>query len=190
MQPIALKMSGVSKRFPGVLALDNVELEVRAGECHALLGENGAGKSTLMKILAGAYQKDAGSIELFGQPVEIDSPRGAEALGISIIYQELNLVNALSVAENIFLGRLKVHRGGCINWRSIYAEAEKLMAELACDINVHRPASCYGIAQQQMVEVAKAISKEARIIIMDEPTAPLTERETKQLFSIIQMLKQ
>jgi ribose transport system ATP-binding protein len=181
-------MTGITKRFPGVLALDGVNLVVREGEVHALLGENGAGKSTLVKILAGAYTKDAGEIEIFSRKLEIDTPRRAEALGISIIYQELNLVGALSVAENIFMGRLKTS-GIHVKWAEINREAERLLRDLEIDIDVRRPVRDLGIAQQQMVEVAKALSKEARIIIMDEPTAPLTNRETENLFRVIRKLR-
>jgi ribose transport system ATP-binding protein len=165
-----------------------VDLNVNEGEVHALLGENGAGKSTLMKILAGAYVKDEGEIQLFGKAVELGSPRIAEKLGIAIIYQELNLVNPLSVAENIFLGRLKT-KGIQIKWDDIYREAGDLLKEVEIDIDVRRPVRDLGIAQQQMVEVAKALSKNARIIIMDEPTAPLTNRETENLFKVIRKLK-
>ncbi len=186
---IALRMTGVTKRFPGVLALDNVDLTVREGECHALLGENGAGKSTLMKILSGAYTKDAGQIELFGKPVEIGSPHEAEELGVSIIYQELNLVGALSVAENIFMGRLMKKGLMHVDWPQIYSEAKRLLKEVDCDVDVRAPVHSLGIAQQQMVEVAKALSKESRIIIMDEPTAPLTTKETENLFTIIRKLQ-
>jgi ribose transport system ATP-binding protein len=182
-------MTGITRQFPGVLALDKVNLVVREGEVHALLGENGAGKSTLMKILAGAYVKDSGEIELFGENVELGTPRSAEALGISIIYQELNMVGALSVAENIFMGRLKASGGVHISWPEIYREAEHLLHDLEIDIDVRQQVRNLGIAQQQMVEVAKALSKEARIIIMDEPTSPLTSRETENLFRVIRKLK-
>jgi len=189
-QNIALNMHGITKRFPGVLALDNAGISVNRGESHALLGENGAGKSTLMKILAGAYTKDAGEIELFGEKVEIGTPHRAQDLGVSIIYQELNLVGALSVAENIFMGRLKTKGFGHIDWAHIYAQAERILDELEADIDVRKPVNTLGIAQQQMVEIANALSKDARIIIMDEPTAPLTIKETEKLFSVIRKLKE
>jgi ribose transport system ATP-binding protein len=189
MSDHVLEMRGITKKFPGVIALDHVNLYVSEGEVHALLGENGAGKSTLMKILAGAYSKDSGEIELFGGKVEIGTPRNAEMLGISIIYQELNLVGALSVAENIFIGRLKTSGGIHVNWADINRGAERLLHDLEIDIDVHRQVRDLGIAQQQMVEVAKALSKEARVIIMDEPTAPLTNRETENLFRVIRKLK-
>ncbi len=184
-----LQMSGITKRFPGVLALDQVSLRVREGEVHALLGENGAGKSTLMKILAGAYVKDAGEIEVFSQKTNIGTPRAAEDLGIGIIYQELNLIPALTVAENIFLGRYQMKHAGKIDWKSLYRDADKLLQELEVDVKSTDYIRDLGIAQQQMVEVAKALSMNARIIIMDEPTAPLTDRETANLFRIIRKLK-
>lgn len=184
-----LKMSDITKRFPGVLALDHVSLRVKEGEVHALLGENGAGKSTLMKILAGAYVKDEGEIEVFSQKTELGNPKAAEDLGISIIYQELNLIPTLTVAENIFLGRYKMSSAVKINWKEVYQEADRLLEELGVDIKSSSYVKDLGIAQQQMVEVAKALSMKARIIIMDEPTAPLTEKETKNLFRIVKKLK-
>lgn len=184
-----LKMSNITKRFPGVLALDHVSLRVREGEVHALLGENGAGKSTLMKILAGAYVKDEGEIEIFSKKTELGSPKAAEELLISIIYQELNLIPTLTVAENIFLGRYKMKNSIQVDWKAVYEEAEKLLRELDVDIKSTSYVKDLGIAQQQMVEVAKALSMNAKIIIMDEPTAPLTERETKNLFRIVKKLK-
>lgn len=185
-----LEMSDITKRFPGVLALDHVRLRVKQGEVHALLGENGAGKSTLMKILAGAYVKDEGEIEVFSQTSELGSPREAEALGIGIIYQELNLIPTLTVAENIFLRRYKMSNPIKVNWKENHAAAEVLLKELGVDVKSTDYIQDLGIAQQQMVEVAKALSMNAKIIIMDEPTAPLTARETKNLFRIIKKLKE
>lgn len=185
-----LSMSDITKRFPGVLALDHVSLHVKEGEVHALLGENGAGKSTLMKILAGAYVKDEGEVEVFSQKTELGNPRIAEELGIGIIYQELNLIPTLTVAENIFLGRYKMSSPFKVNWKESYAAAEELLRELDVDIKADDHIRNLGIAQQQMVEVAKALSMKAKLIIMDEPTAPLTERETKNLFRIVKKLKE
>lgn len=185
-----LKMSDITKRFPGVLALDKVSLRVKEGEVHALLGENGAGKSTLMKILAGAYIKDEGEIEVFSKKTELGNPKAAENLGISIIYQELNLIPALTVAENIFMGRYKMSNRIRVDWKQVYAAAEELLRELDVDVKATDYIRDLGIAQQQMVEVAKALSMNARIIIMDEPTAPLTARETKNLFRIVNKLKE
>ncbi len=184
-----LKMSNITKRFPGVLALDHVSLQVKKGEVHALLGENGAGKSTLMKILAGAYVKDEGEIELFSQKTELGNPRIAEELGVGIIYQELNLIPTLTVAENIFLGRYQMSNAVKIDWKQLYEEADRLLAELDVDVKSTDYVKNLRIAQQQMVEVAKALSMNAKIIVMDEPTSPLTEKETQNLFRIIRKLK-
>lgn len=185
-----LNMSDITKRFPGVLALDHVSLRVKEGEVHALLGENGAGKSTLMKILAGAYVKDEGEIEVFSRKSELGNPKAAENLGISIIYQELNLIPTLTVAENIFMGRYKMRGSIQVNWKQVYAAAEELLKELDVDVRATDYIRDLGIAQQQMVEVAKALSMNAKIIIMDEPSAPLTERETRNLFRIVKQLKE
>lgn len=185
-----LQMTDITKRFPGVLALDHVSLRVKAGEVHALLGENGAGKSTLMKILAGAYVKDEGEIEVFSRKTELSDPKAAENLGISIIYQELNLIPTLTVAENIFLGRYKMSNRIQVSWKKVYEEAEALLKDLEVDVKGTDYIRDLGIAQQQMVEVAKALSMNAKIIIMDEPTAPLTARETKNLFRIVKKLKE
>jgi len=175
-------MRGISKQFPGVVALNDVTLEVRRGEVHVLLGENGAGKSTLVKILSGAVQKDAGEIELAGQRAEIKGPHHARQLGISIIYQELTLVPHLSVAENIFLGKAP-RRWGLVDWRRMRQEAERLLSGLGLSIDVGRPVSGLGLAQQQMVELARALADEARVLVMDEPTSALTGVEVEQLFS-------
>ena len=187
-----LEMRGVRKTFPGVVALDGVDLTLHAGDVHMLLGENGAGKSTLMKILSGAYRKDDGDIRIDGRPVAIDSPRDALALGIRIIYQELNLIPHLSVAENIFLGELPSHRLGLVDWRGLYDRASRLMADLGLDaasIDPRTPVGRLGMAQRQMVEIARALrSSDARILVMDEPTSSLTSREVTQLFLLIERL--
>ncbi len=184
-----LEMRGIVKRFPGVLALDRVSLSVRQGEVHALLGENGAGKSTLMKILSGAYGRDGGTVTIDGQEVQIRNSHDAQALGISIIYQELNLVDELSVAENIFLGR-PFMKGASVDWRKMYAQAQALLDELKVGINARERVGRLGVAHKQMVELAKALSIQSRILILDEPTAPLTRREIDILFSTIRMLKE
>ncbi len=184
-----LEMRQIVKRFPGVLALNRVNLDVRQGEIHALLGENGAGKSTLMKILAGAYPKDEGAILIGGQNVDVHSPSHARELGISIIYQELNLIPQLSAAENIFLGRLKVSPGGRVDWASMYKEAQQMLDKLEVAVDARVPVRELGIAQMQMVEVAKALSLQSKILIMDEPTASLTGKETEMLFSVMRRLK-
>ena len=184
-----LEMRGIVKKFPGVLALDHVHLSVKKGEVHALLGENGAGKSTLMKILSGAYQKDEGEILFDGQAVEIRSSHDAQRLNISTIYQELNLTEQLTVAENIFMGRQLMKNRFQVDWKKMYAEAQKLLDDLGVDIDAHALVRDLGVARKQMVEVAKALSINSRVLIMDEPTAPLTNREIDTLFSTIRMLK-
>ncbi|NTU84358.1 MAG: sugar ABC transporter ATP-binding protein [Chloroflexales bacterium] len=187
-----LRLEGISKSFPGVRALDNVRLDVRKGEVHALLGENGAGKSTLMKILAGAYRRDAGEIFWEEQRVEIRSPKEAQDLGIGIIYQEFNLVPQLSIAENIWIGREPKALAALrlIDWPALYRKSQALLDELQLDLSPRRPVAGLGVAQQQMVEIAKALSLNARLLIMDEPTSALSEREIEQLFGVIERLKQ
>ena len=169
-------------------ALGGVSFDLRAGEVHALVGENGAGKSTLMKIVAGVYRPDSGSIRLGGVPILNESPRQALERGISMIHQELNLAPNLSVAENVFLGRAPT-RGGLIDWRRLYADVEALADRLGIDLDVRARVDELSVARQQMVEIAKALSLDARVIIMDEPTSALTERETEALFDIIARLK-
>lgn len=185
-----LLMENITKRFPGVLALDDVQFDLRKGEAHVLLGENGAGKSTLMKILSGAYVKDHGKIVIDQQQKEIESPRRARELGIGIIYQEFNLNPFLSVAENIFLGREPTVAPGVINWSQLYNDAQQILDKLEVKINSKQKVQTLGVAMQQMVEVAKALSLNARILIMDEPTAALSRHEIGQLFRIIRHLKE
>ncbi|RMD95339.1 MAG: sugar ABC transporter ATP-binding protein [Calditrichaeota bacterium] len=185
-----LQMRNIKKTFPGVVALDNVNFDLRRGEVHILLGENGAGKSTLMKILSGAYQKTSGEIYLDGKKVEIKNPKHAQELGISIIYQEFNLVPHLTAAENIFLGREKEILPGIIDQKHLFEASQKLLDDLGVAINSRKLIKELGVAEQQMVEVAKALSLDAKILIMDEPTSALTEHEIAQLFSTIRNLKQ
>ncbi len=187
---IILKMHHITKSFPGVLALDNVQFQLEKGEVHVLLGENGAGKSTLVKILSGAYQKTSGEILLFGKKINIKNPKHAMALGISIIYQELNLVSQLSVGENIFLGREPMKSMGVVDFKKLYGDSQKIIDDLEVRIDTHTIVNNLSIAQQQMVEVAKALSLDAKIIIMDEPTSALTEQEIKELFKTINQLKE
>ncbi len=185
-----LRLQGISKTFPGVVALQEVDFSLRAGEVHALVGENGAGKSTLMKILSGAYRKDGGTITVAGRQVEIGSPQAAQTLGISTIYQEFNLVPALSVAENIFLGRLPGRsRLGFLDRRRLREETSALLQKLGLDVPPETPVGALRVAQQQVVEIARALSTNARILIMDEPTAALTEAEVARLFAIIKDLR-
>ncbi len=184
-----LQAKRITKTFPGVLALDSVDFDLFPGEVHVLLGENGAGKSTLMKVLAGAYQPDSGAIRLNGQQVRVANPRQAQRLGVGIIYQEFNLVPYMSVAQNIFLGRFP-HRWGLLDQATMRAESRKLLDGLNIDIDPRTKVVTLGVAQQQMVEVAKALSVQSKILIMDEPTAALTDREIEQLFVTIRRLKQ
>ena len=183
-----LEMRHIRKAFPGVVALDDVDFDLRRGEVHILLGENGAGKSTLMKILSGAYQKSAGQIVFDGQDVEIRNPKHAQTLGISTIYQEFNLIPHLSAGENIFLGR-EPRRFGLIDQRAIFQAATRALNGLGLTLDPHKLIKELKVAEQQMIEVAKALSLDARILIMDEPTAALTEHEIKELFAIIRSLR-
>ena len=181
-------MRDIGKSFPGVRALDGVTLDLYAGEVHALVGENGAGKSTLMKILAGAQPADSGEISIGGKAVHIASPRAAEQLGIGMIYQEFNLVPSLGAIDNIVLGN-EPGRGPFIDERAARERATKVFAELGIDVPLNVSASQLSVAQQQMVEIAKVLSRQARIIVMDEPSAALTDREIDRLFQIIKTLK-
>jgi ribose transport system ATP-binding protein len=186
---LALEMIGISKQFPGVRALSDVSVAVEEGEVHALLGENGAGKSTLMKILAGALPMDAGEIRLFGRRVHLDHPLAAMRRGIAMIYQEFNLVPTLSAAENVFLGREPRFPGGLVDYREMRRRTEELLAQLGVHLPPTTPTELLSVAQQQMVEIAKAVSQDARIIAMDEPSAALTEHELESLFQLIRRLK-
>ena len=184
-----LEMRNIRKTFPGVVALDDVNFTLLSGEVHILLGENGAGKSTLVKILSGAYQKSGGNIVLFGKDVEIKNPRQAQQLGISIIYQEFNLISQLSAAENIFLGREFLLSPTIIDQKRILDTAQSLLNDLGVNIDARQLVGELGVAQQQMVEVAKALSLNAKILIMDEPTSALTKNEIIELFATIRKLK-
>jgi len=184
------ELRGISKEFPGVKALDNVSFEINAGEVHMLVGENGAGKSTLMKVLCGAYRADQGSFIQNGEPVAIHGPADARKFGIAVIFQEFTLVPYLDIAQNIFLGREFASRlPGLIDRRRIHAEAKRVLDMIGFDIDPRIPVHKLGVAQQQMVEIAKALSQEARILVMDEPTAALSDRETERLFAMIDRLK-
>ncbi|MBM4042421.1 MAG: sugar ABC transporter ATP-binding protein [Planctomycetes bacterium] len=184
-------MRGIHKGFPGVQALKGVDLAVRAGEVHCLVGENGAGKSTLMKVLMGVYRPDAGEILLDGLPVAIESPHRALQLGISMVFQELNLVPALSVAENVFLGiePLRVRRLGIIDWRALRSRTREVIRRFGFPIEPDTPVSRLSRAKRQLVEITKALVTESRIVIMDEPTASLSLEETQQLFGILRRLR-
>lgn len=184
-----LKISGIDKAFPGVQALKNACLNVYAGRAMALMGENGAGKSTLMKILTGIYQRDAGTIEYLGQAVKFANPKASQEAGLSIIHQELNILGNLSIAENIFLGREFTNAWGGIDWRKMYAESDRLLARLGVKHSSKKQASELSIGELQMVEIAKALSFESQVIVMDEPTDALTDTETEALFAVIRELK-
>jgi ribose transport system ATP-binding protein len=181
-------MNAIAKSFPGVKALDGVSFDVRAGEVHALVGENGAGKSTLMKTLAGAYRADGGTIEVDGRVVSIDGPKAAEALGIGMIYQEFNLVPDLRVIDNILLGQEPVRRGMLDRHGALQA-ASRVLVDLGISLPLESLARSLSVAQQQMTEIAKALVRKARLIVMDEPTAALTAREIDALFALIAKLK-
>ncbi len=184
-----LEATDISKAFPGVQALQGVSIQIRAGRLTALLGENGAGKSTLMNILAGVFPPDTGSIRLRGQAVHFRNTREAQAAGIAIIFQELNLIPQLSIAENIFLGREPVTRLGTIDYPKINRDARKLLRELECDLEPTALVRNLRVGQQQIVEIAKALSLDAKVIIMDEPTSAITEHEVEILFRLIKRLK-
>src|SRR6267142_4585409 len=180
-----LEMTGISKRFPGVVALDSVNLQIGRGEVVALCGENGAGKSTLMKILGGVYQPDSGEIKLDGRPVTIRNVQDAMRLGIAFIHQELNVLDNLDVAANVFLGREPKNSIGLINSKKIHADTEPLLKRLGLDVSSRTRLDRLPLAQQQMVEIAKALSLNSRIIIMDEPTSSLTLQETDRLLELV-----
>lgn len=189
MSDYVLEMKGIEKKFANVYALERVKLQLRAGEVHALLGENGAGKSTLIKVLGGIYQADAGEIRIDGSAVSIQSVKEAQALGINIVHQEIVLVPHISVAENIFLGREPVTKTRLKDKKKMFREAEQLVKQLGLDIDVRKDVCYLTIAQQQLVEIIKAVSFNAKIIVMDEPTSSLAEREVEYLFEVINRLK-
>ena len=185
-----LALRNVSKTFPGVRALDDVSIELHAGEVHMLLGENGAGKSSLIKVLYGAYRADAGTILYEGRPVDIARPADARRLGIAVIFQEFSLVPFLDLAQNIFLGREPRGRlTRLIDHARMHRDARDVLDELGLDYDTRALAVDLGVAQQQMVEIAKALSQRARILVMDEPTAALSERESNALFALIRQLR-
>ena len=184
------ELRGISKEFPGVKALDDVSFEIRAGEVHMLVGENGAGKSTLMKILCGAYRADRGEFFSNGEAVTIHDAGAARKFGIAVIFQDFTLVPYLDIAQNIFLGREFPSRlPGLIDRRRTYTEAKRVLDRIGFDIDPRLPVHGLGVAQQQMVEIAKALSQDARILVMDEPTAALSDHETEKLFAMIARLK-
>ncbi|SHJ80856.1 ribose ABC transporter ATP-binding protein RbsA [Tepidibacter formicigenes] len=189
MKKPILEMQDIIKVFPGVRALDGVNLKLYTGKVMALLGENGAGKSTLMKILSGVYKKDGGEIYYEGEKIELKGPKEAQEKGIAIIHQELNLIPHLTIGENIFLGREPINSFGKIDWSKLYKDSENLLKKLRVDKSPKELLGNLSIGQQQMVEIAKALSLNAKIIIMDEPTDALTDKETESLFKVINELK-
>ena len=183
-----LEMKGIEIQFPGVKALDKVDFSMKAGEIHALLGENGAGKSTLIKCLTGVHHMDAGTILFDGKEIKPTSPQDAFSMGISTVYQEINLCPNLTVAENIFVGRQPM-KHGAINWKEINRRAKELMSRFHMDIDVTRPLNNYSTAIQQMVSIARAVDIDAKILILDEPTSSLDDNEVKLLFDVMNELK-
>ena len=189
---IILEMSGVTKRFPGVLALDHVDLRAYKGEIHALCGENGAGKSTLMKILSGSYAEGSyeGEIRVAGQVQHFREPADSEAAGIGMIYQEISMHPDMSIAENLFLGRWPVRRGGVVDWKKLNADAQACMDMVGLtDVKPDTILRRLSASQQQLVSIARALSKNPRILVLDEPTSPLTNREADKLFEILHTLR-
>jgi len=185
---ILLQMTNIGKSFPGVQALNGVSLTVREGEVHALLGENGAGKSTLIKVLSGVYAKDTGQILFGGRPVEIRRPEDAQSLGISTIYQEFNLAKLLTVAENIFIGHLPT-RGVKVDWETVRRESRRILDMLGATFSVDAKVAALSVAEQQLVEIAKSLNHNTRLLVMDEPSAVLGEGDLERLFQVIRSLQ-
>ena len=183
-----LRVTGIAKRYPGVQALDDVSFDLDAGEIHGLLGENGAGKSTLLKILSGAERPDAGRIEVAGEQRILATPQDAQALGIATIYQELNLLPNLTVAENVFIGREPGGRA-FLSWRRLIEQTREVTARIGLAIDPLALVRDLSVAEQQMVEIARALSIDSRVIIMDEPTSALSEAEVETLFAIVRELR-
>jgi len=183
-----LEMKGIGKSFPGVKALEGVSLTIKGGQVHALLGENGAGKSTLIKILSGAYSRDEGEIFWEGQPIEIKGPQDAQQLGISTIYQEFNLAPHLTIAENIFLGHLP-QKGPLVDWATARKRSKEILDSLGVSLPVDTMTSTLSVAEQQLVEIAKALNRKTRILIMDEPSAVLGDKDLEKLFEVVRSLQ-
>jgi rhamnose transport system ATP-binding protein len=191
MSEYVLELRGITKEFPGVKALDHVQFKLKAGEIHALMGENGAGKSTFIKVITGVHSPDAGEMYLNGQKVEFQNPKDAQKMGIAAIYQHVTNYPDLSVTENIFMGHEKVQkRTKRLLWNEMHAEAKRILTELGSSIDPKSEMGSLSVAQQQIVEIAKAISTNAKIIIMDEPTAALTARESEELYKITEQLRE
>ncbi|UCI28700.1 sugar ABC transporter ATP-binding protein [Mesorhizobium sp. B2-8-5] len=184
----ALEMRGIGKRFPGVVALDNVDFTLEPGKIHALMGENGAGKSTLIKIMAGVYGKDAGTVRMRGREVDIKSPRDSLKEGIKVVFQEIALISEFTVAENIFLEGYPTGRTGSIDWKKIRADSAALFNRIGFNVDPAARTGSLPVSQQQMVEIARALAHEARVVVMDEPTSSLTPNEVSLLFTVIRRL--
>ena len=184
-----LQLRGIHKKFPGVHALKGVDFTLRAGEIHALLGENGAGKSTLIKVMTGVYTRDGGDILLDGNAIFPGNTGDAQALGVSTVYQEVNLLPNLSVAHNIYLGR-EPKRWGLIDWKTINQKSHALLKDYDLDIDVTQPLSSYSIAVQQLIAIARGVDMSAKVLILDEPTASLDADEVQSLFRIMRSLKE
>ena len=185
----SLTLKNIKKEFPGVLALDDVSLEAKAGSVHALMGENGAGKSTLIKILAGAYSKDHGTILFDDKEVNIDNPNDSLNLGIKVVYQEIALIPEFTVGENIFLEKFPVNSLGIVNWKKLYNDCNNLLKKIGFNLNVKEKVVNLSISEQQIVEIARAIFQNASVVVMDEPTSSLTPNEIEKLFEVIENLK-
>jgi rhamnose transport system ATP-binding protein len=188
-EPI-VELIGISKQFGAVQALRDVNLSLYPGEVHALVGENGAGKSTLVKILAGVHRPDAGVMRVGGEAIELRSPTQAQALGIAVVQQEPMLFPDLDVAENVFMGRHPRDRFGRVDWKSMYREVDQLLASLDVALSSHTPVQGLSVAEQQLVEIAKALSLQARVLVLDEPTAALSAHEVDELFAIVKQLRE
>lgn len=188
MSEYVLELRGITKIFPGVKALNNVQFQLKPGEIHALMGENGAGKSTFIKVITGVHKAEKGEMYLDGKKVDFKGPKDAQAVGIAAIYQHVTAYPDLTVAENIFMGH-EIKKNGMIQWKKMNEEANKLLEQLDADFKANAEMGTLSVAQQQMVEIAKALSMKARIIIMDEPTAALTKNESEKLYKIAEKLR-
>ena len=189
MQPL-VAMTGIRKAFAGVTALDGASLEVAPGEVHGLIGQNGAGKSTMIKVLTGVYSRDAGGIVFQGQPIDLSGPREAQEAGIATIHQELNLVPLRSVTENVTMGYEPRRFGGLIDWPQARARTREILARFGISVDVRAPLGTFSTAIQQLVAIARAVSLDARLVIMDEPTSSLDEREVQVLFGVVRGLRE
>jgi ribose transport system ATP-binding protein len=184
----ALEMRGIGKRFPGVIALENVDLTLEPGKVHALMGENGAGKSTLIKIMSGVYQRDTGTIRIRGREAAIKSPRDSLREGIKVVFQEIALISEFTVAENIFLEGYPTGKTGSIDWKKIRVDSAALFHRIGFNVDPMARTGSLPVSQQQMVEIARALAHEATVVVMDEPTSSLTPNEVALLFTVIRRL--